>query len=667
MNPAKQCQVIGSIDKIKSNTALVAALLLPILLYFLCRPPEISQAETSALSNKFRFVRTTLKEPAGYPYKNIRQVHPSLERIAAWISAIGAAITLADVDGDGLANDYVLVDPRTDLVTVGPLPGTGDRYPLFTLDPSPLPYDHTMAPVGCLVGDLNEDGSTDLLVYYWGRTPVAFLKKQPAAKDGQQKPQAADYLPREISTSKQLWYTGAATFSDLDGDGHQDLVFGNYFPDGSQILNPQSKSKIVLQDTNARSFTGGYKHIFLWKNATTDGNTPEVSFEEAKGVLDEQVSRGWTLAAGCHDINGDLLPEVYFAHDVGPDRLLFNQSQAGKLSFSLLEGKSDLVTPGSFVLGRDTFKGMGLDFGDINRDGKTDIYVSNIACPFGLEECHYLWLNTGNLSGIKDGIAPYQQASENLGLARGGWGWDCRLADFDNDGVPEALQAKGFIKGKVNRWPEAQALGTSNAEMLRDPRNWPAFRLGDDLSGHDPNSFFVRAGNGRYYDLANQLGLADQTLSRGIAIADVNGDGRLDFAIANQWGDSYFFHNQSSTDNKFLALRLLLPAGKTVQKAISIHPGFIQPAQPCYPAVGAEATVYLPDGSKLTTQVDGGSGHSGKRSPEIHFGLHRLADGQELKVALRWRDKSGQLQSENIKLLPGCHTILLRQQGPGEQ
>ena len=71
--------------------------------------------------------------------------------------------------------------------------------------------------------------------------------------------------------------------------------------------------------------------------------------------------------------------------------------------------------------------------------------------------------------------------------------WEARLADFDNDGVLEAMQACGFIKGKINRWPELQSLGTSNDRIVHDPRLWPSFKPGADLSGHDLNPFFVRA------------------------------------------------------------------------------------------------------------------------------------------------------------------------------
>jgi hypothetical protein len=61
----------------------------------------------------------------------------------------------------------------------------------------------------------------------------------------------------------------------------------------------------------------------------------------------------------------------------------------------------------------------------------------------------------------------------------------------------------------------------------------------------------------------------------------------------------------------------------------------------------------------MVDQVDGGSGHSGKRAPELHFGLGRLAPGTTLRVDLRWRDGNGRVQSQTLRLATGRHTILL--------
>jgi hypothetical protein len=77
------------------------------------------------------------------------------------------------------------------------------------------------------------------------------------------------------------------------------------------------------------------------------------------------------------------------------------------------------------------------------------------------------------------------------------------------------------------------------------------------------------------------------------------------------------------------------------------------------PAVGAQATVWLPGGRRLVGQVDGGSGHSGKRAPELHFGLGRTGAGTPLRVDFRWRDGAGRVRAETIRLAPGRHTILL--------
>jgi hypothetical protein len=446
-------------------------------------------------------------------------------------------------------------------------------------------------------------------------------------------------MATELSDSGERWYSSAAIQADLDGDGHIDLLIGNYFQDGARILDSKAAGTVVMHEGKAKALNGGYKHVFLWQGASS-GTTPRAHYKEVKNVLSEEVARGWTLAMGAADLDGDLLPEIYIANDFGPDRLLHNRSTPGHLNFAVLEGKRDLTTPKSCVLGRDSFKGMGVDFGDVNGDGILDIYVSNIATKFGLTESHFLWLSTGETNKMKDGIAPYVHGSEKLGLARSGFSWEARLADFDNDGVLEAMQACGFIKGKINRWPELQALGTSNSRIIHDPRFWPSFKPGADLSGHDCNPFFVRGADGRYHDIAAQLGMTEPTVSRGIAIADVDGDGRLDFITANQWGPSYFFKNESPNTGVFLGLRLTHGNGS--------------------PAIGAVARVKLADDRELIAQVDGGTGHSGRRAPEIHFGLGAVDRTKPLPVEITWRDREGKIHLRRERLVPGWHALQLR-------
>lgn len=121
----------------KKYLSCLAALILVAICYAAARLPTLTSPEMAALAGRFSFKKLALREvPDHPPYKLVRQVHPSLERISAWVSSIGAAATLADLDGDGLPNDVISVDPRTDLVTVSPAPGTGERYKPFALDKS---------------------------------------------------------------------------------------------------------------------------------------------------------------------------------------------------------------------------------------------------------------------------------------------------------------------------------------------------------------------------------------------------------------------------------------------------------------------------------------------------------------------------------------------------
>jgi enediyne biosynthesis protein E4 len=641
-------------DLFRRHAAPVFAVAVVSGLYFLAQLPTLSDDERQALAGRFHFIATALPRVPGPPVRSMRPVHPSLAGIAAWISSVGAAAALADIDGDGLPNDACYVDTRTNQVIVAPVPDSGARYAPFALDFSGLRYDETMAPMGCLPGNFKEDERTDLLVYFWGRTPVAFLHQTDAGPLG-----ARSFVAEEIVPGGERWYSNSATLADIDGDGHFDLIIGNYFPDGARILDAKADGTEAMQHSMSYALNGAGPRLLLWTGATRSDN-PSVGYRDVSDTIPPEARHGWTLAVAAADLDGDQLPEIYVANDFGPDRLLANRSRPGHPEFALVRGKRDFVTPKSKTLGYDSFKGMGVDFGDIDGRGRLDIFVSNITEPYALEESNFAFMNTGDPAAMKRGVAPFVDKSEQLGLARSGWAWDAKLADFDNSGELQAQQATGFVHGKVNRWPELQELAMANDQAVHAPGAWLRVKAEDDLSGGDRNPFFVRSKSGVYFNIADDLGLEPTDKphpSRGIAIADSFGDGKLDFAVANQWGDTIFYRNAAPGRHRFLGLYLRLPIEK--REGIAVSAGQPPGAPPSRPAIGATATVRLPDGRVRIAQVDGGNGHSGKRSPDLHFGLGDVPETQTVEVDLQWRDSGGAVGRQRVTLTPGWHTVIL--------
>ena len=93
----------------KSSRHYAAALMAIVrvgILYLLARPPQIPPKEAAKLAGRFDFERLPLPEIPGVPHKSGRQVHPSRQRIAAWIS------TLADLDAAPPSVNPCLRRPR---------------------------------------------------------------------------------------------------------------------------------------------------------------------------------------------------------------------------------------------------------------------------------------------------------------------------------------------------------------------------------------------------------------------------------------------------------------------------------------------------------------------------------------------------------------------------
>jgi hypothetical protein len=634
----------------------VLALALAVGMFTLAQIPGASAQQRVTVAAQFHFESLPIAEPPGLPHNTIRDVNPAYRHIAAWISSVGASVAINDFTGSGQPDDMCLVDTRSNSVIVTPVPGTkaAGTFKPFVLTPSPaLPYDATtMAPMGCVPGDFSQNGLMDLLVYYWGRTPVIFMLKRDATQLS-----ASSYRPVEVVPNRPgpggrytgpQWNTNAVAVADFDGDGHPDLFIGNYFPD-SPILGSHSRGKVVMPSSFSNATNGGGDLILRWDGTTSSG-APR--YTQAPDPFPPGTATGWTLAVAAADLGNSMLPDLYVANDFGHDRLFANVSTPGHIRFVEAVGWRSPFVPKSKVLGDGSFKGMGVDFTDLDSNGKLDMVVSNITTSFGLEESNFTWINTSKNQAqmhrdLVHGVADFADESWPMGLAQSGWSWDVKAGDFANNGTQDVVQTAGFVKGKVNRWPQLQELATMNDNFMSSPLYWPNVEAGDDIAGRQCLSFFARGPGGRYVNVSQNLGLCVPTPTRGIAIADTRDNGALDFAVSRQWGAPAFYQNDSPRLGGYLDLRLYLPVAgpRAPLQAVGT------------PAIGAVVTVRTSSGQTMTAQVDGGSGGSGKNDFGLHFGLGKAAGPVTATVA--WRGRSGQPHHAVIRLAPGFHLLML--------
>ena len=108
---------------------------------------------------------------------------------------------------------------------------------------------------------------------------------------------------------------------------------------------------------------------------------------------------------------------------------------------------------------------------------------------------------------LASGVAPYTQQAEQVGMAWTGWAWDVKFGDFLNSGHLDVVQADGFIKGTINRWPWLQEMAMTNDDLFSNPANWPLVQPGDDLAGHQCVAFYAYSPNGQYANISRRLGL----------------------------------------------------------------------------------------------------------------------------------------------------------------
>jgi hypothetical protein len=616
------------------------ALLCIVAFGWVTRQPGVDAATRARLIATFGFAQFPANSAPPHA-RTERVVEPELENIRAWISATGAAVALTDLRGLGRPADMCLVDPRDDSATLRSVPGSGAAtYPIVQLVPTGLRYDATMAPMGCVPADVNGDGAMDLSVYYWGRSPVVYLGHA-ARLDT---PRATDFTAHELVSPMQVWNTTALSYGDLDGSGELTAVVGNYFPDGARVLDRSAHHDpaMAMQDGMGMAHNAGSNHLITLQPSGRAGAMPRAV--DHTGVLPRDVAHSWTLALGLQDLTGSGLPSIYVANDFGPDQLLVNCTTApGRLCLRSVRAGRSMTMPKSKVLGHDSFKGMGVTFSYRGASSLPAIFVSNISSNWALQETNLVFEPTGTTADVARGGVPWQDKSDALGLAHSGWSWDVKAGDFNNRGYDQFIQAEGFLRGGATKWAQLQEYAMGNSELLEYPSLWPNFRQGADLSGYDQNRLWARLGDsGRYADVSGDLGLDQPGVSRAFALGDVNGDGRLDAVVANQWANSTVLINTAPS-----------APGADLRFVTRGPGGYVD-------AIGTE--VYADAAGAVPvqqTQLYPANGHAGTSAAAVHLAM---PPSGRLELRLTWRDAAG-LHHASLPVAAGHHLIVLSGDG----
>jgi len=481
------------------------------------------------------------------------------------LETMGAGVALFDYDNDGLLDIYLVNGaPLADPTPKGTNPQKTD--PQYWNRLYHQKKDGTFEDVtekaglqgsgygmGVAVGDYDNDGFEDLYVTAYGGNKLYHNNGDGTFTDVTQK----------AGVGGSGWSTSAA-WVDLDNDGFLDLVVLRYLDwDFDDVLCGEHK-----EGFRAYCHPDYFKPIApLVYHNNRDGTFTEVS--QKLGL--SKPGKGLGLAIADYDHDGHI--DLFVANDSMAEFLYHNK---GDGTFEDLGLVSEVAVD---IDGR-TYAGMGVDFADYNNDGWPDIVVTDLA-----NQRYALYQNN------HDGSFSYASSTVGIGqmtLAHSGWG--IRFFDYDNDGWKDLLIAQGHDLDTI----ELSHPNLRYREPMLLARN----------TGHEFVDVSAQSG-----DVFHQAWVA-----RGLAIGDLDNDGRLDAVVTTNDGPVHVLHNETKTQNHWILLKLV--GHKSNRDAIGAEIAIVT-------SVGLQSATVSTAGSYLSA--------SDKR---VHFGLGK--DNTVQKIEIRW-------------------------------
>ncbi len=362
-----------------------------------------------------------------------------------------------------------------------------------------------------------------------------------------------------------LWGV-SASWSDLDGDGNLDLYVANYLNfsfDNNPDCSKRKGGKVL------RSYCGPV--LFRGLPDALYRNRGDGTFEDVSRQAGVALLHGKGLGVVAFDYDRDGLADLYVANDTVPNFLFRND---GGMRFSEVGLESGTAYDGD---GR-ALAGMGVDVGDYDRDGDMDLFVTNFQGEFNT-----LYRNAKNQF--------FTDVSTLAGLARPSarvLGFGTAFADLDNDGFVDVVVANGHIHDN-------------------------AAELTEGSSYRQRNQLFWNRGDSHFEEIREAgPGFELVKVSRGLAAADLEGDGDLDLLFTNSGDCPDLLRNESPSGN---SLRLLL-IGRRANRD----------------AVGAKLFLDLGVDERTTIELLAGSSYASQNERVVHIGLGQRTKIQGLRI-----------------------------------
>ncbi len=325
--------------------------------------------------------------------------------------------------------------------------------------------------------------------------------------------------PAGVAGNPEDWSTGCA-FLDIDNDGDLDLFVGNYVT-WSREIDLEIDFRLAGL---GRSYGGPDHHQGalnrLYRNAG-EGRFVEISQAAGIAVTEgpDRRAAGKALGVTAADVDRDGWIDILVANDTTRNFFYHNQGDGQFAESGVIEG---------VAYDRDgkATSGMGIDAAAYRNDRELGVVIGNLA-----NEMSSLFVTL-------DGATPFvdEAVTEGFGPdSRLALTWAVLFLDADLDGRLDLYQANGHLENEINRILPSQTYAQPGQLF---------WNCGDDC----PQRLAPVEATG---DLQQPL------VARGAAYADIDGDGDLDLAVAQNGRRAVLLRNDQQTGHHWLRLKLV--------------------------------------------------------------------------------------------------------------